>query len=129
VAGYREPSKGLARMSTNNQETQNDSPESLGKLWRHPTHRDIELPYKVAAAVVLMGMGVTDFLAIAALVGLTEEDVESVDSAEDPTIRKLASVGVPGGDGFKIRGPVRCPKCHANISIVPCVTCGSATGF
>ena len=122
---HTEPSKGLVKMSGDNQAAPNDSPESLGKLWRHPTNRDIELPYRVAAAVVLMGMGVTDFCEIASLVGLTVDDVQTVDNAEDPTIRKLAAVGVPGGSRFKLCGPVRCPRCHANISLVPCVMCSS----
>ena len=117
------PSKGLAKMSGDNQATPNDSPNSLGRLWRHPTNHDIELPSQVAAAVVLMSMGVTDFSEIASLVGLSVEDVQSVDDAEDPNVRKLAAEGVLDGGQFKLRGSVRCPKCHANVSTVPCVTC------
>ena len=113
-------------MHEDNQAVPSQASESLGKLWKHPTNHEIEVPYRVAATVALMGMGMTDFGQIASLVGLTEKDVQAVDDADDPAIRKLAAVGVPGGGRFKLRGPVRCPKCHANISIVPCVTCNSA---
>ena len=112
-------------MSRDHHAVPNDSPQSLGKLWRHPTDRDIELPDRVAAAIVLMGMGVTDLCEIAALVGLTVGSVRSVDEGQDPTIRKLAVVGVPGGGRFKLLGQVRCPKCHANIMSVPCVACST----
>lgn len=112
-------------MSPEKQTARSHSREPLGKPWRHPTDHDIQLPSRVAATIALMGMGLTDFTMIASLVGLTVEQVRSVDEADDPAIRKLAVVGIPSGGRFKLRGTVRCPKCHGNVSTVPCVTCST----
>lgn len=91
--------------------------------WRHPAKRNIEVPYRIAAALAVMQMGVTDHSAIAKAVGLTLDEVERIDKAQDASVRQLAVARIPPGESFKLINPVRCPKCEAEVSIVPCVAC------
>ena len=93
------------------------------KAWAHPIIRGLKVPRRVAVAIAIMEMGVTEYDEIATAVGLTEEAVEQIDSVEDPAIRRLASVGIPYGTYFNIDKPLRCPKCQRLIILVPCVAC------
>jgi hypothetical protein len=93
------------------------------KAWKHPIYRDIIVPRRVAVAIAIMEMGVSDYEEIATAVGLTEEAVEEIDSVEDTEIRRLACVGIPYGVYFNIDKPLRCPKCQCMINLVPCVSC------
>jgi len=70
-----------------------------------------------------MEMGVSDYSVIAGAVGLTVEEVERVDMAEDPSVRQLAVAGIPAGEFFRLDSRLRCPKCQANLSIAPCLAC------
>jgi hypothetical protein len=70
-----------------------------------------------------MGMGLTDYLLIAAAAGLTVEEVERIDRAEDPIVRQLCLEGLPRGDYFPLHRKVRCPRCAARITMAPCVRC------
>lgn len=76
-----------------------------------------------AAAITLMQAGVTDLSVIAAAVGLPLAEVERIDAAEDPTIRKLAVQGIPDDLVFRLRKAVVCPTCGRRIFLVPCVSC------
>jgi len=95
------------------------------KLWRHPLQRHIEVPYRIAAAIAVMEMGVSEYSVIANAVGLTVEEVERVDMAEEPTVRLLALARIPISESFKLDNYVRCPKCEARVGIAPCVACRS----
>jgi hypothetical protein len=96
--------------------------------WRHPLEPRIEVPYRVAAAIAVMEMGISEYSVIAAAVGLTIEEVERVDMAEDPAVRRLALAGIPVGESFKLSRRVRCPKCQAKVGIAPCIACHGYRG-
>jgi hypothetical protein len=93
------------------------------RLWQHPRKPDIQVPYRVAAAVAVMEMGVSEYAVIAEAAGLTVEEVERIDRAEDPSVRQLAVAGIPAGEFFRLESRLRCPKCQANLSIAPCLAC------
>jgi hypothetical protein len=93
--------------------------------WRHPLAPRIKVPYRVAAAIAVMQMGISDYSVIADAVGLTVEEVERVDMVEDPAVRQLALAGIPAGESFKLRRRVRCPRCQAKIGLAPCIACHS----
>ncbi len=94
--------------------------------WRHPLKRSIEVPYRIAAAIAVMEMGISEYAVIARAVGLTVEEVERVDMAEDPSVRRLAVARIPVGESFKLDNRVRCPKCQAEVRLAPCVACRSS---
>jgi hypothetical protein len=94
-------------------------------MWRHPSKPHIEVPYRVAAAIAVMEMGISDYAVIANAVGLTIDEVERVDMVEDPAVRQLALVRIPAGETFRLSHRVRCPKCQARVGLVPCVACRS----
>jgi hypothetical protein len=91
--------------------------------WQHPVKLDIEVPYRVAAAIAVMQMGISDYSVIAGAVGLTVEEVERIDLAEDPSVRQLALAGIPAGEFFRLDRRLRCPKCQATLSVAPCLAC------
>jgi len=95
------------------------------KRWRHPLKQCIEVPYRIAAAIAVMEMGISEYSVIARAVGLTVEEIERVDMVEDSDVRQLALAGIPVGESFKLYGCVRCPKCQARVSLAPCVACQS----
>ncbi len=95
------------------------------RLWRHPVNRSIEVPYRVAAAIALMEMGISDYSVIAAAVGLTVEQIRQIDMVEDRCVRQIAAAGIPVGESFKLEHRVRCPKCQARISVAPCIACAA----
>jgi hypothetical protein len=95
------------------------------KVWQHPLKRQITVPYGIAAAIAIMEMGISDHTVIARAVGLTVEEVERIDSAEDTSVRQLAVARIPIGEFFKLITHVRCPGCHNDVSVVPCVSCCS----
>ena len=96
------------------------------KLWRHPLKRYIQVPYRIAAAIAVMEMGISEYSVIARAVGLTVEEVERVDMAEDSSVRQLAVARIPVGESFKLDSYVRCPKCQAEVGLAPCVACRSS---
>ena len=91
--------------------------------WRHPTKKNVSLPYTSAAAIALMESGVTDYSVIASALRIDVADVERIDNTEDEIVRKLAVEGMPHGEYFKLHGGIRCPKCNSWIVITPCMTC------
>jgi hypothetical protein len=93
--------------------------------WRHPSDPRIEVPYRVAAAIAVMEMGISEYSVIADAVGLTVEEVERVDMVEDPAVRRLALTGIPAGESFKLKRRVRCPRCQAKVALAPCIACQS----
>ena len=95
------------------------------RLWRHPLKRYIEVPYRIAAAVAVMEMGISEYSVIARAVGLTVEEVERVDMAEDSSVRRLIVARIPVGESLKLDDYVRCPKCHAKVRLAPCLACRS----
>ncbi|MHC4177733.1 MAG: hypothetical protein ACYSWU_09505 [Planctomycetota bacterium] len=95
------------------------------RLWQHPLRLYIEVPYRVAAAIAVMEMGISDYSVIAGAVGLTVEEVERIDMAEDSSIRLLAVAGIPAGEFFKLDNRVRCRRCQAKLNVAPCIACHS----
>jgi hypothetical protein len=95
------------------------------KSWQHPLKRHVRVPYRIAAAIAVMEMGISDYAVIAEAVGLTVEEVRRIDSAEDPFVRQLAVARMPVGEFFKLVTRVRCPKCHGDVRVAPCVGCCS----
>lgn len=95
------------------------------RLWQHPFEPLIVVPYRVAAAIAVMEMGISEYSVIADAVGLTIEEVERVDLVEDPAVRRLALARIPVGESFKLSRRVRCPKCQARVRLVPCIGCRS----
>jgi len=93
--------------------------------WRHPLKPYIKVPYRVAAAVAVMEMGISDYSVIADAVGLTIEEIERVDMVEDPAVRQLALARIPVGESFKLSRRLRCPKCQAKVGLAPCIACQS----
>jgi hypothetical protein len=94
-------------------------------MWRHPYEPHIKVPYRVAAAVAVMEMGISDYSVIADAVGLSVEEVERVDMVEDPAVRQLALAGIPAGESFKLSHRLRCPQCQAKVALAPCIACHS----
>jgi len=76
--------------------------------------RGIKVPHRAAAAIAVMEMGVSDYSVIASAVGLTVEEVERIDRAEDSPIRQLSCEGIPYGEYFTLEGhplsQVPCPR-------------------
>ncbi len=107
----------------------NTAPEHGGKrirrtrLWRHPFKTHIEVPYRVAAAIAVMEMGISDYSVIADAVGLTVKEVESIDMVENPAVRQLVLARIPVDESFKLNHRVRCPKCQAKVCLAPCIAC------
>jgi hypothetical protein len=99
------------------------------RLWQHPTKLSIEVPYRVAAAIAMMEMGISDYSVIGGAVGLTVDEVQRVDMADDVSVRQLAVAGIPAGEFFRLDHRVRCPKCQAKLSIAPCIACRSFSRF
>jgi hypothetical protein len=95
------------------------------RLWRHPFKHCIRVPYRIAAAIAVIEMGISEYSVIARAVGLTVEEVERVDMAEDASVRQLIVARIPIGESFKLDNRVRCPKCHAKVRLAPCVACHS----
>ena len=93
------------------------------RMWQYPFKPHIKVPYRVAAAIAVMEMGISDYSVIADAVGLTIEEVEGVDMAEDPVVRQIALARIPIDESFKLQHRVRCPKCQAKVSLVPCIAC------
>lgn len=99
--------------------------ERQTKSWQHPLKPHINVPYRIAAAIAVIEMGISDYAVIAEAVGLTVEEVRRIDSAEESSVRQLAAAGIPIGEFFKLVHRVRCPRCHNNVGVAPCVGCCS----
>ena len=78
------------------------------------------------AAVELMLRGVTDLQRVAAVVGLSVEEVRHLEAADDPRVRKLIGEGLPDEYVFRLRSAIACPGCGTRIYLVPCMACRSA---
>ena len=91
--------------------------------WRHPLKHDLVVPYRAAAVVALMEMGIADYAVLAQALSMTVEEVARIDSAEDGSIRELCVAKIPYGEYFKLDEEIRCPKCNAMIRVAPCVAC------
>lgn len=82
-----------------------------------------QLPRRAPTVIALMEMGVRDFGEIASATGLSVEDVQEIESAEDRKIRRIASEGTPPGTYLPLTKPVRCPTCNGMVTMAPCVAC------
>lgn len=89
----------------------------------HTSSAALPVSRGVAAAVTLMCSGISNLSLIAAAVGLTPEEVERIDAADDPEVRRLAVRGIPDNFIFRLRVKVTCPTCGSRIYLVPCVSC------
>jgi hypothetical protein len=47
--------------------------------------------------------------------------------AEDASVRQLAADGIPAGECFRLFKHVRCPRCLAMITLVPCIACRNSS--
>ena len=95
----------------------------MKSTWQHPDHPGIEVPRKAATVLVLLSMGQTDLDRIAQAAGVDTDFVESVENADDESVRHLAVVGIPDDQFFQLRCEVQCPECLSRITVVPCVDC------
>lgn len=117
------------RCARDAQRTVETAPEHGGKrvrrtrMWRYPFKPHIEVPYRVAAAIAVMEMGITDYSVIAAAVGLTVKEVERIDMVENPAVRQVVLAKIPVDESFKLIHRVRCPRCQARVCIAPCIAC------
>lgn len=98
-------------------------PEESGRIWRHPLHRSIKVPYATAVAMALIQMGVRDYAVIARAACLRVEDVRRIDMTEDCRVRQLGVAGIPHGVYFRLHERVRCPRCKALVKMAPCIAC------
>jgi hypothetical protein len=96
------------------------------RLWRHPHKRAIIVPYRAAAVIAMMEMGVADLSRIAVAAGLSIAAVRRIDRAEDLGVRKLSCCRIPAGQYFRLASDIRCPRCHAMVKLVPCIACRNA---
>lgn len=91
--------------------------------WRHPSETGIEVPRKTAMALAIMGMGISDYAAIAQAAGLSWDQVAGIDLSDDRAVQRLGVVGIPYGHFFNLRNKIRCPLCEGWITVAPCVAC------
>jgi hypothetical protein len=119
------PRVGDGRRADERTSASNEKGSGRRRPWRHPFAPRIKVPYRVAAAIAVMQMGISDYSVIADAVGLTVEEVERIDMVEDPAVRRLALAGIPAGESFKLRRRVRCPRCQAKVGLAPCIACHS----
>lgn len=94
--------------------------------WQHPDYPEISVNPRIAAAIVLMRMGMTDLGQLARATGLSQRRIAELDEASDPVVRHLAVVGVPPGHFFPLRDSAQCPQCLHRVTVVPCVSCAAA---
>jgi hypothetical protein len=120
-----EPRDGQQRPPGNGASARGAKRNQRTRPWRHPSDPRIEVPYRVAAAIAVMEMGISEYSVIAEAVGLTIEEVERVDLAEDPAVRRLALTGIPAGESFRLKRRLRCPRCQAKVGLAPCIACHS----
>jgi hypothetical protein len=85
------------------------------------------VPRRVAAVIAVMEMGITDYSKIARAVGISVQEVQRIDRADDPLVRKLAGRRRQTRQYFTLARAIRCPKCSAKVTIAPCVACDSRT--
>jgi hypothetical protein len=83
------------------------------------------VPRRVAAVIAVMEMGITDYSKIARAVGISVQEVQRIDRADDPLVRKLAGRRRQTRQYFTLARAIRCPKCSAKVTIAPCVACDS----
>ncbi len=93
------------------------------RLWKHPREHSIRLPYRMAAAIAVMEMGIREYAVIARAVGLSVKEIERIDMATDGLVRRLALIRIPIDETFKLEARVRCPRCQADVGLAPCVAC------
>lgn len=93
--------------------------------WRHPYKRGLQVPYRTATAIALMEMGVRDYRQIATATGSSECEIKKIDLCQDQHVRQLGCEGIPYGEYFRLEKALRCPKCRAILTLVPCVACDS----
>jgi len=81
------------------------------------------LARKSKAAIALMRGGVTDPALIARAVGLPVEEVQAIESADDPRARWYAIRGFDDEFTHRLQEQIKCPRCGCRINLVPCVNC------
>ena len=67
--------------------------------------------------------GVTEPALIARAVGLSVEEVQAIESADDPGARWYAIRGFDDEFTHRLREQIKCPRCGCRIILVPCVNC------
>ncbi len=81
------------------------------------------LAKKSKAAIALMRGGITDPALIARAVGLSVEEVQAIESADDPRARWYAIWGFDDEFTHRLQEQIKCPRCGCRINLVPCVNC------
>lgn len=92
-------------------------------VWPHSSKKRLPVPPRTAAAISLMRSGIADLSLIANAVGLPLEEIQRIDAAEDPAVRRMAVHGIPDEFIFRLRVKVTCPTCGNRIYLTPCVLC------
>jgi hypothetical protein len=78
---------------------------------------------RAGAVIALMQTGVMDYATIARATGLSEEEIERIDAAQEDHIRQLAVQGTARDVYYHLRCKITCPRCGSIIYLVPCVAC------
>lgn len=81
------------------------------------------LAKKSKAVIALMRGGVTEADLIARAVGLPVEEVQAIETADDPRARWYASRGFDEEFSHHLREQIKCPRCGSRIKLVPCMIC------
>ena len=102
-----------------------------------PFHRDNrELPSETTVLIrtlaALRLMGITDRYVICRILNVGEgEDhhyrVRQLDRLYN--IYHMFTYGLPKGMFVDVKNTVTCPRCHCEISVIPCVKCSSEGAF
>ena len=87
------------------------------------SRNDLPVSRKAAAALALMLGGMKDMSAIAGAVGLSVDEVDTINAADSPELRRLAVAGLPRDFYYRLLKQVVCPGCGARIFLVPCLAC------
>jgi hypothetical protein len=82
-----------------------------------------QLSNKAMAVVAMLQSGYDDLGLIADSLGMTINEVEAIESAEDQRVRRLLREGLPQGFLYRIHRAVKCRICGGKINLVPCVLC------
>jgi hypothetical protein len=92
-----------------------------------PTRRNsafrTKLPNNKMATLAMLLTGFTDPKLIADSTGLPVSEVQELKRAKDPRVQRIINDGLPAGDLYRLRNPVKCPNCGGRIYLVPCILC------
>ena len=94
------------------------APSSGDRLHIFSFDRGVNLRYHpepLCQSAALIHGGLSDYDVIADAAGVSRRDVENIDQATDPYVRKLAVRGLHDGLICRLRKTINCPKCGAEM--------------